>query len=113
MAGMQIQWDTRDNDKGRAKMTTSVEVHKGGKIPIVRFGWTLSTFLVISFLLCVVFGFIIPNLRNLMPPTYFPGFSWEQPVTTSFPGLIWSLAAGWYGAVLFGFLYNAFGRVVR
>lgn len=84
-----------------------------GQIPVVRLGWTLSSFLVITFILCVVFGLILPGMRNLMLPSYFPGFSWDEPLLTSLPGLVWSLAVGWYGAVLFGMLYNAFGRVVR
>lgn len=96
-------------------MTSSVEVHihKEGQIPIVRLGWTLSTFMAVTFVLCVIFGYVIPSLRGLMPPSFFPGFSWEQPLTTALPGLVWSVAVGWYVAVLFGCLYNAFGRVVR
>ena len=90
-----------------------IEAHSTGQIPIIRLGWTLSTFLAISFVLCVLFGLIIPDLRNLMPPSYFPGFSWERPLLTALPGLIWSFAAGWYAAVLFGVLYNAFGRSSR
>jgi hypothetical protein len=94
-------------------MAHSVEGPGATRIPIIRLGWTLSTFLAISFVLCVVFGFIVPDLRNLMPPSFFPGFSWEQPLITALPWLIGSLAAGWYVALLFGILYNAFGRVVR
>ena len=81
------------------------------RTPIVRLGWTLSSFMVITFVLCVVFGFILPDIRNLMFPSYFPGFSWEQPLITALPGLMWSVALGWYTAVLFGALYNAFGAV--
>ena len=94
-------------------MTGSVAAQVPSQIPIIRLGWTLSTFLAISFVLCVVFGFIVPDLRNLMPPSFFPGFSWERPLTTTLPGLAWSFASGWYVALLFGVLYNAFGRVVR
>ena len=90
-----------------------LEPGNAGQIPIIRLGWTLSLFLVISFVLCVVFGFIIPDLRNLMPPSYFPGFSWERPLITALPAVAWSFAAGWYAAVLFGVLYNAFGRSPR
>lgn len=84
-----------------------------GRIPIVRLGWALSTFLAVSFVLCVVFGFFVPDLRNLTLPSLFPWFSWEQPLTTSLLGVIWSLATGWYAALLFGLLYNALGRVIR
>jgi hypothetical protein len=92
-------------------MPHSIEVPGPTRISIIRLGWTFSTFLAISFILCVVFGFIVPDLRNLMPPSFFPGFSWEQPLTTALPGLVWSFAVGWYAAALFGVLYNGFGRL--
>ena len=80
------------------------------KLSIVRLACTLATFMAISFVLCVVFGYIFPGLRGLMPVTFFPGFSWEQPLT-AWLGVLWSTGFGAYVAVLFGVLYNAFGGV--
>lgn len=82
------------------------------KLSIVRLACTLSTFMAISFVVCVVFGFLLPGLRGLMPVTFFPGFSWEQPLTAVL-GVLWSLGFGVYVAVLFGVLYNSLAALVE
>ena len=68
------------------------------KLSIVRLACTLATFMAISFVLCVVFGYIFPGLRGLMPVTFFPGFSWEQPFDSVARGLvehrIWCVRGG-------------------
>jgi hypothetical protein len=98
---------------GRKSMSSPTTARQGyEKLSIVRLACTLSTFMAISFVLCVVFGFLLPGLRGVMPVTFFPGFSWEQPLTAVL-GVLWSLGFGVYVAVLFGVLYNAFGGVGR
>ena len=83
-----------------------------GRVQLIRLGWTLSSFMVISFVTCIILGYILPGLRDLMPVVFFPGFSWDQPSTMLW-GLAWSIAVGWYVALLFGILYNGFGKLVR
>lgn len=81
-------------------------------LSIVRLACTLSTFMALSFVFCVIAGYVVPSLRGLMPVTVFPGFSWDHP-ETAILGVVWSLGFGAYVAVLFGLLYNAFGRIGR
>ena len=66
----------------------------------------------ISFITCLILGYLLPGLRDFMPLVFFPGFSWDRPATMVW-GVLWSVAFGWYVALLFGILYNAFGRIVR
>lgn len=82
------------------------------RLSIARLACTLSAFMALSFVFCVIAGYVLPGLRGLMPVTAFPGFSWEHPQTAAL-GVIWSFGFGAYVAVLFGLLYNAFDRVGR
>lgn len=75
---------------------------------IIVIGNTLSVFLVISYLLCVGFGLVFPNLamHEAWAPL-LPGFSWIS-WSSFFLGLIETYVWGWYIAVLWGFLYSMF-----
>ena len=78
------------------------------RIPLTAFGMSLGLFLVISYVLCVLFGLAFPGdgMRQLLA-TMLPGFTW-----LTFPsfilGLIGSFAHGWYAAIVFVPLYNWF-----
>ena len=77
-------------------------------IPVVSLGWTLSLFLSITYLVCVGFDVLFPNFA--MYSTWsglLPGFVWLTPMGFV-SGLIGSFLYGWYAALLFGGLYNAF-----
>jgi hypothetical protein len=69
---------------------------------------SLGLFLVISFILCVVLGLVLPAWSLHQPWLQFlPGFTWLT-WPSFFLGLIESFAYGWYVAFIFGPLYNLF-----
>jgi len=74
-------------------------------------GWTLSLFLLITYLICVGFGLVVPeqfHMHEAWAPL-LPGFEW-----LTWPGFIagavGSFAYGWYAAVLLVPLHNFFSR---
>lgn len=84
------------------------------RIPVVPLGWALSLFLLVTYLVCVAFDLIFPGYA--MYQTWsglLPGFVWLTPAGFSI-GLVESFLYGWYAALIFGGLYNAFAaRGVR
>lgn len=83
----------------------------GNSLRIVPVGHALSVFLVITYLLCVGFGLIVPerfHMHQAWAPL-LPGFEW---LTWSgfFFGLIGAYVYGWYIAVFFVPLYRVFAR---
>ena len=81
------------------------------QIPITALAFSLSAFLAITFLLCVALGFLVPEFGAHALLQFFPRFSWAD--AGIHHGLIESLAYGWYGAIVFGALFNFFARRVR
>ena len=78
-------------------------------IPVVTFGLSLSLFLAISYVLCVIGYLLFPSLpiSHSSLALFLPGFellNWR----TFFLGLGESFAWGWYVALIFGPLYNFF-----
>lgn len=78
---------------------------------IIRWGWTLSVFTMISFLVCIAFGLLMPgrfHMHEAWAPL-LPGFEW-----LTWPGFIAGAAGsflyGWYIAILIVLLYRFFGR---
>ena len=78
------------------------------RFPVFALGTSLSAFLAISYVLCVLFHVVFPNqVVTEMWFAMFPGFTWLT--WQSFVlGLIESIALGWYAALVFGPLYNFF-----
>ncbi len=79
------------------------------RIPIVALGMSTSSFLVISYVLCVIGYLLFPGLPidHAALAIFLPGFkllSWS----TFLLGLVESVAYGWYIALVFGTLYNFF-----
>jgi hypothetical protein len=77
----------------------------------VRWGWTLSTFLLLSYLICVAFGLLSPDrfdMHEAWAPL-LPGFEW---ITWQgfIAGAIGSFLYGWYIAILIVPIYAFFGR---
>ena len=78
------------------------------RLAVVPLGLSLAAFFVITYLLCVLFGFILPleSMHRLLP-MLLPGFVW-----LTWPafliGLAWAFVYGWYVAVVFVPLYNFF-----
>lgn len=77
-------------------------------LPILDLGWALSLFLSVTYVVCVVFDLLLP--RYAMYETWaglLPGFVWLTPTGFAI-GLAESFLYGWYVALVFGGLYNAF-----
>jgi hypothetical protein len=78
-------------------------------IPLVPLGMSLSLFLVISYVACVLFYFLFPEAAqsHAVLTLFLPGFkllTWPSFLL----GLVESFAYGWYVALVFGPLYNLF-----
>lgn len=83
------------------------EATLGGSIRI--WGWTLSLFLLITYLLCVGYGLLMPARFHMLEAwaPLLPGFEW-----LTWPGFIagavGSFLYGWYAAVLLVPLHRFF-----
>lgn len=82
-------------------------------IPVTVLGLSLSTFFLISYLLCVLgfylersFGWSLPIAHGALS-VFLPGFAFDSG-SRFFLGVVESLAWGWYVALMFGPLYNLF-----
>ena len=78
------------------------------RLAIVPLGLSVSSFLVATYVLCVLFGLLISDrgMHQLLPQL-MPGFTWIT--WPSFVlGLFWSFVYGWYVAVVFAPLFNFF-----
>ena len=78
-------------------------------IPVIAFGWSLSLFFLISYVICIIGYLVFPELpiNHAALQIFLPGFqllTWAS----FFVGLIESFAYGWYIALIFGPLYNFF-----
>ena len=72
---------------------------------------TLSSFSAITFVLCVVFGLIVPGQfhASWLLETMLPGFKWLS-VGSVLLGLTEAAIYGAWAGVLFSALYNFFAR---
>jgi hypothetical protein len=80
-------------------------------IPVAVLGMSLSVFLAISFVLCVLGYLVLPGLpvKHEALSIFLPGFellTWQGFAL----GLVESYAWGWYIALVLGPLYNFFAR---
>jgi hypothetical protein len=79
-----------------------------GRLAIVPLGLSLGSFLVISYVLCVLFGiFVSERGMHQLFTQLLPGFTWIT-WPSFFLGLVWSFLCGWYVAVVFAPLFNFF-----
>jgi hypothetical protein len=104
---------------GVTSMQTVESAHGGSRtpnvsrIPIVALGLSLSIFLALTFVLCVLLGLVWPDWDLHQPWLQFlPGFTWLT-WPSFFLGLVESFAYGWYVAVIFGPLFNFFAGRAR
>jgi hypothetical protein len=78
-------------------------------IPVIAFGLSLSIFLAISYVLCILFYLLFPASaeRHVVFSLFLP---WLEILTWPgfLLGLVASVACGWYVALVFGPLYNFF-----
>src|ERR671918_788362 len=78
------------------------------RLSIVAVGMSLGLFLVITFVLCVLLGLVVPDFGLHQPwLQFFPGFTWLT-WPSLFLGLIESFGYGWYVALIFAPLFNFF-----
>lgn len=78
---------------------------------ILRWGWTLSGFLVLSYLICIGFGLLMPDGMRMWTAwaALLPGFEWLTP-GGFLAGLAGAFGYGWYIALLAVPLYRYFAR---
>jgi hypothetical protein len=78
------------------------------RLPVVPLGLSLSSFFVITYVLCVLFGIFVSDrgVHQLLP-LLLPGFTWIT-WPSFFLGLVWSFVYGWFVAVVFAPLFNFF-----
>ena len=84
------------------------------RVPIAALGLSLSAFLAVSFVLCIVGYLVAPGMpvKHEALSIFLPGFellSWPSFLL----GLVESYAWGWYIAALFGVIYNFFASRMR
>lgn len=101
---MSFQSDTSPDDKASAPSQSLTKT----PVDVPGLGWALSSFFVITYVLCIAFGIIIPDWEMHRPwLQFFPGFEW-----LTFQGFVIGLFEafiyGWYVAVVLGPLYNFF-----
>jgi hypothetical protein len=81
---------------------------KRPRIPLLPLGLSLSLFLAVTYVLCILLGLAWPAPGLHQPWLQFlPGFTWLS-WPSFFLGLIEVLAYGWYVAVIFAPLFNFF-----
>jgi hypothetical protein len=78
------------------------------RLPVVPLGLSLSVFLVISYVLCVLLGLIWWDAGLHRPWLQFlPGVTWLT-WPSFLLGLVEVIAYGWYAALVFAPLFNFF-----
>jgi hypothetical protein len=96
-------------DRDVSKGTGELIMNTTTRLAIVPLGLTLSSFFLISYVLCILYGLAVSDagFHRTLLPMLIPGFTWIS--WYSFVvGLIWSVVFGWYVAVVFAPLYNFF-----
>lgn len=95
---------TSENRSPGTPLTAGQPAH----IPVIALGLSLSLLFTITFVLCVIFDLLYPNMA--MYQTWLrllPGFTW-----LSWPsfllGVVESFGYGWYVALIFGLFFNYF-----
>lgn len=87
-------------------MSGRESVTQGSRTPgvkLVALGWSLSILFLLTFLLCVALGYLLPaDTRHLLA-----GAVWREPSTVALGAAV-AFALGWYAALVAGGLYNHF-----
>jgi hypothetical protein len=83
--------------------------HAAPLIPVVTFGWSVSSFFAVTYVVCVIGYLVIPGsfINHAALSLFLPGFKlldWPN----FFLGLAESFAFGWYVALVFAPIYNFF-----
>ena len=81
------------------------------RLRIIPLGLTLSTFLLLTYLICIVFGIFAPeqfHMHEAWAPL-LPGFEWLTPAGFVF-GALGAFAYGWFISIVFVPLHRFFHR---
>lgn len=73
--------------------------------------WSLGTFGAVSYLLCILYGLVVPGSLHMDSAleVVLPGFAWLTP-TGFLVGLVESFLYGVYAGLAFGIIHNAIAR---
>ena len=85
-------------------------MNKTTRLAVVPLGMSLGSFLVVTYVLCVLFGiFVSERGMHQLLPQLLPGFTWIT-WPSFFLGLVLSFVYGWYVALIFVPLQNYFSK---
>ena len=86
------------------------QINPTSKVDIVQLGNALTGFFVVSFILCIALGFVVPDWKMHKPwLQFFPWFEWLT-VKGVIIGLVESVLYAWYLAAVFGLIFNSLSR---
>jgi len=76
--------------------------------------WSLGLFCAVSFVLCVLYGFVVPKTLHMVQflEITLPGFQWLSPGSFVL-GLVESFLYGAYAGLVFTPIYNLVARRCR
>jgi hypothetical protein len=78
------------------------------QFPLVPLGLSISSFFIITYVLCIALALVVPDWRMHQPwLQFFPGFEWLT-VRGFIIGLVEAILYGWYVALVLGGLFNFF-----
>src|SRR5512145_2759434 len=98
-------------------MTSTTQISRErrtvSRLPLTSLGASLSAFLVISYVLCILLGLVWRDGGLHQPWLQFlPGFTWLT-WRSFLLGLVETFAYGWYVALVFVPLFNFFANRLR
>lgn len=80
-------------------------------VKLAALGWSLSIFFLLTFLLCVALGYLLPaDTRHLLPADtrhLLAAAVWREPSNVALGAAV-AFTLGWYVALVAGGLYNHF-----
>lgn len=89
---------------------SSLRQDSSRRIPVFALGMSLSTFLVVTYVVCLIFDLWFPQFAmNEVWSPLLPGFVWLS-WSSFFLGFAETALYGWYIAIVFGSLHNFFIR---
>ena len=76
--------------------------------------WSLGLFTAVSYVLCVVYGFVVPRTLHMVQflEMVLPGFRWLS-VSSFVLGLVETFLYGVYAGLVFTLIHNFVARRVR
>lgn len=102
--------DRRPDGSAQGRLGVPVPIRPAMCIPVLALGWSLSSFLALTYVLCILYDLWIPG--GAMSASWLrllPGFTWLS-WQSFLLGLAEAFAYGWYCALTFGPLFNFIAR---